>query len=569
MWSQPFGECGGFSMKASIFSSTHTTLLIILMARGGSAPSAALTWALFEPVWGTGVALRMAVSLQILGLVAGVVAISLQLTQSKWAALLGGLALCTGRYLYFSIGEASLVAIAGLPLIWGFFLCLRMDTLIRPMAAIGVVFCTVWTALENPYLAPILPSVLLVTSIQKWVQGRTRLAVVMCGTGALGLMGLMWVATLFKGAANPDYPREVAGQMVSLLGRSWEIIDLPWARLTWWTLAWPEPLNWTVGVDDARQASGGRYLGLSVVAIGLYGLVHAKLWRWLALGVLCFALALGSVHFGLSGLFLFLNGLMDSIARPLTQPTRFVLVLQLVLALGVASAAQLAFQKHKGYALALAGFLLCDAFWVGGLGLEIPTTPLPEVDCSVTGPVLLWPHDAQDGAQSQSQLYQLSHEQPSPHTAIASWATTEVYDGPEGRRLSGQSACQSLEAGTAWVSQHYCGGGAPAWWRRAPRGLWFLRSLSLGIELRGPGPLIGPCSAGTSRKACEEWMDPRRHLLLVTEFRKQPSTKGFQQSSRFGHAQSVVQRNRAGERYSFFISRRLQAANRGVAQLLV
>lgn len=453
---------------ASIFSSTHTTLAnypdgvlgVVL------APSAALTWALFEPVWGTGVALRMAVSLQILGLVAGVVAISLQLTQSKWAALLGGLALCTGRYLYFSIGEASLVAIAGLPLIWGFFLCLRMDTQIRPMAAIGVVFCTVWTALENPYLAPILPSVLLVTSIQKWVQGRTRLAAVMCGTGALGLMGLMWVASLFKGAANPDYPREVAGQMVSLLGRSWEIIDLPWARLTWWTLAWPEPLNWTVGVDDARQASGGRYLGLSVVTIGLFGLIQAKLWRWLALGGLCFALALGSVHFGLSGLFLFLNGLMDAIARPLTQPTRFVLVLQLVLAIGVASAAQVAFQRHKGYALALAGFLLCDAFWVGGLGLEIPTTPLPEVDCSVTGPVLLWPHDAQDGAQSQSQLYQLSHEQPSPHTAIASWATTgdRTMDAlrAAGFRLDSQRVNLSRLTQLGYRSI-IVEGGAPAW----------------------------------------------------------------------------------------------------------
>ena len=411
---------------AAIFSSTHTTLAnhpngvvgVVL------APSAAFSWALIEPILGTGPALRLAASVQILGLLSGVVAISLQLTQSKWAALFGGLSLCTGRYLYYSIGEASLVAIAAIPMVWGLFLCLRMERRARVLTAIGVVLCAVWTALENPYLAPILPVVLFVVSVQKWVQSQKSLAAWMFFTAIFGFFGLVWVASLFKGAANPDYPREVAGQVVSILGRRWEIIDLPWARLTWWTVAWPEMLNWTVGVDDARQATGGRYLGLSVVVIGLYGLVHARRWRWLILGGLCFALALGSVSFGLSGLFLFVNGLMDAIARPLTQPTRFVLVLQVVLALGVSSAAQAVIQKKNSYGLVMASLLLCDAFFVGGLGLQIPTTPLPQVKCDIEGPVLLWPHDARDGAQSQSQLYQISHEQPAPHTAIASWATS-------------------------------------------------------------------------------------------------------------------------------------------------
>ena len=126
----------------------------------------------------------------------------------------------------------------------------------------------------------------------------------------------------------------------------------------WWTVAWPETLNWTVGIDDARQASGGRYLGLSVVALGLFGLVREKHWRWLALGGISYALALGSVHFGLSGLlFLFVNGLMDAIAPPLTQPN-FVLVLQVVLALGVASTAHVILQKKWQYGALLAAILL-------------------------------------------------------------------------------------------------------------------------------------------------------------------------------------------------------------------
>jgi hypothetical protein len=57
-----------------------------------------------------------------------------------------------------------------------------------------------------------------------------------------------------------------------------------------------------------------------------------------------------------------------------------------------------------------------------GLRLQLPTMPLPEVACELAGPTLVWPYDAQDGAQSTSQLLQMSHRQPSPHTAIASWA---------------------------------------------------------------------------------------------------------------------------------------------------
>ena len=412
--------------SAAFLSSTHSTLANYPNGVIGVvlAPSAALSWAWLEPIVGEAQALRLAVSIQIWGLIAGVVAIAQQLTNNKWAALMGGLALCTGRYLYFSVGEASLVAIAAIPLVWGLFLCVRFEKRAHILTALGLVLCTLWTALENPYLAPILPMVLLVVSALKGFKKERKMAAWLLGTAIVGLLGLMWVASLFKGAANPDYPREVAGQWVSMLGRRWEIIDLPWARLSWWTVAWPEPLNWTVGIDDARQASGGRYLGLSVVALGLFGLVREHHWRWLALGGISYALALGSVHFGLSGLFLFVNGVMDAIARPLTQPTRFVLVLQVVLVLGVASTAHVVLQKKWQYGALLAAILLGDALAVGGLSLRIPTSVLPQVECALEGPVLIWPHDAQDGAQSQSQLYQISHEQPSPHTAIASWAVS-------------------------------------------------------------------------------------------------------------------------------------------------
>lgn len=410
--------------EASLLSSTQSTLANYPNGVVGVvlAPSAALSWAWTEPFLGAALALRLAATIQIWGLVAGVCAISFELSQDRWAGLLAGLALCTGRYLYFSIGEASLVAIAAIPLVWGLWGCLRFEKNPRVLSGIGVVLCALWTALENPYLAPILPMVLLVVGLLKAYAKERKQAFALLVTALLALGGLVWVAGLFKGAANPDYPREVAGQWVSLFGRQWEIVDLPWARLSWWTIAWPEPLNWTIGVDDARQASGGRYLGLTVVILGMWGLVQGRHWRWLALGLISYALALGSVHFGLSGLFLFVNGIMDAIARPLTQPTRFVLVLQVVLAVGVGHAAQPLLKKKWQYGAALAAFLLGDALAFGGQALQLPTTKLPQIECHIEGPVLIWPHDAQDGAQSDSQLYQLIHEQPAPHTAIASWA---------------------------------------------------------------------------------------------------------------------------------------------------
>ena len=41
-------------------------------------------------------------------------------------------------------------------------------------------------------------------------------------------------------------------------------------------------------------------------------------------------------------------------------------------------------------------------------------------NCStkIDGPVLIWPWDAKDGEMSRSQLYQMIHKQPSPHTGL-------------------------------------------------------------------------------------------------------------------------------------------------------
>lgn len=449
--------------NAGIFSTTQSTLAnhpegvvgVVL------APSAAIIWSIVEPFVGKPSALRWVASFQVWGLVAGVMAISHRLSQNFWSVLLSGLSLCVGRYLYFSIGEASLVAVAAVPLIWGLFLMLRIEEKFRWIDYPLMLFCIIWVALDNPYLAPILPLALFVQSIFK---ARQRYGYLLLS--AVGVFIVFSIAGLFSAAANPDYPREVAGQWVELFGYRWEIIDLPWARLNWWTIGWPEDVHWTIGVDDARQTSGGRYLGLSVVLFGVMGLIKGRRWRWLCLAFFAYWLALGSVHFGLSGLFLFVNGLLDQLARPLTQPTRFLVVVQLILCIGVGCLVKDLLDGSKFSKYFILALLLADGIFCGGLHLQLPSMALPQLACDLDGPVLLWPDDARDGAQSAAQLLQMSHHQPAPHTAIASWALAgeRVYNSLRAAGFREQTSrvnyTKLRQMGYRWVVIE---GSPPAW----------------------------------------------------------------------------------------------------------
>jgi hypothetical protein len=404
--------------SAAFFGSTVSTLANYPNGVVGVvlSPSSAIVWAITEPWFGVDGALLLVVLANLFGFMSGVWAILSHQTDSFFGACLGTMSLLVGCHIYYSIGEASIISIAVTPLVWGLYFVLKSESG-EWYWSFSVLSMMMWTALENPYLAPVLPIVLLFLSVTK-PTFRFRMLL----TTVLGVLGIVWIASVFKGAANPDYPKEVAGQAVVLFGRSWEIIDLPWSRLQWWEVFWPQEVQWSVGADDAREATGGRYLGLSVVAIGLVSLVYSKMWRWLAFGLIAYWLTLGSVHFERSGLFLFLNGIMDAIARPLTQPTRYLVLFQIAVAVGVAKLAKSAINTSPLLGVGIAVVFFIDATVWGGLSLDIPRTELPDFQCQLEGPILMWPWDASDGAQSETQLYQIQHHQPSPHTAIASWA---------------------------------------------------------------------------------------------------------------------------------------------------
>ena len=118
---------------------------------------------------------------------------------------------------------------------------------------------------------------------------------------------------------------------------------------------------------------------------------------------------------------------MSWIARPLTQPTRFLTVALVALAVlagfGFDALRQRFAARARWVGTGLSGLLLLDFAWVGGASLQLPTTPLPGGACvqaleAPDGAVMVWPWDAIDGAQGRSQLLQIFHERPARTPAL-------------------------------------------------------------------------------------------------------------------------------------------------------
>ena len=126
---------------------------------------------------------------------------------------------------------------------------------------------------------------------------------------------------------------------------------------------------------------------------------------------------------------------MSEVARPLTQPTRFLVVALVALAVLVAFGIDVLRERYREQfrwtSVLVGASLLVDFALVGGGALQLPTTQIPTASClqelEGDGAVLIWPWDAQDGELGRSQLLQLIHERPAAHTGIASW---QLHEGP-------------------------------------------------------------------------------------------------------------------------------------------
>ncbi|MEC8425170.1 MAG: hypothetical protein VX000_15400 [Myxococcota bacterium] len=397
------------------------------------SPSTAALWSVCEPWLGSGRSASLVVAAVLVALVAGVGMLARAAGVGPAGAAVAASALLVGRYLVFGAGEGSVVAIANVPLPLGLA---ALVWLARGRggagAAAALAACTVAVATENPYLAPVLPTV--TAGVPGTRIGRTtrleRVDALSLGGALVGGVGVVLVAGLFGRAASPDYPREVAGTLLSLGTWDFTVVDLPWARVRPSEVLWGGPVRWTVDAAGGVAAGGGRTLGVTVLGMALIGGVRAPEARpWLALGAGCFVVSLGSQVGDLGTPFLYLNTVMAEVARPLTQPVRFLAVTQIAVAVAAGFGAEVLLARAgRSAGLAVGGAMLLECAFLGGGSLRMPVTALPEAACVEDlepGAVLVWPWDARDGEPSVAQLLQLQHEQAAVHPGIASWRQLE------------------------------------------------------------------------------------------------------------------------------------------------
>ena len=151
----------------------------------------------------------------------------------------------------------------------------------------------------------------------------------------------------------------------------------------------PMQVVWTTSSHNAIDAKGGRYLGVVPLLLALYAVTDKRMRWWWISGAVCVVLAMGSMQNELALPFLFYNGLMKAVVRPLTQPTR-LLVMSLV-AFGVCVSWTLVQISRRerggliGWGLVLLMFV--EGVIVGGLGLKPPTIELPVVIVKSLGTV--------------------------------------------------------------------------------------------------------------------------------------------------------------------------------------
>ena len=397
------------------------------------SPLTAGTWAVLEPLVGVGRASSLVVAGVVLATAAAVGLLARTVGAGWTGATIAAGSMLVGRYLLFGAGEGSVVAISNVPLPLGLA---ALAWLLRGRgrwgSALALTLCTTAVAAENPYLAPLLPLVTgAAVTVRAWrARGPDAAGLRALGGAVLGGLGVLGVAAVFGEAASPDYPREVAGTLLTLGDWEFTVVDLPWARVRPLEVLWGGAVRWTVDADGGVAAGGGRTLGVGVLLLAVLGAVLQPRARvWIGLAAVSLVVSLGSLVGDVGTPFLYLNTLMASVARPLTQPVRFLAVAQVALAVAAGLGAE-ALHRHRGghAAVVILGCLLLECLLLGAGTLRLPVTDLPEADCVRDldpGAALVLPWDARDGEPSRSQLLQLLHGRPGVHPGIASWRQAE------------------------------------------------------------------------------------------------------------------------------------------------
>ena len=407
---------------------------------GGSgailSPITAVTWALSEPIIGPARAGALTSWSQVwlFGLSLYWLAREVGLTRASSSIVI--LATFTQRYLFFGVGETSVVGITALPIVIGLVALIKLSKCKRiSLWVLIAATCMALQPLENPYLTPVLPGVALLLLVRREGRKATLISLL------VGIVAMIVVGGIHQGATTLAYESTRPDSYVGFGSLQWPAIERPWARapVTW--MLFPPETIWSTGTDQSIWAQGREYLGLSVIALAALGVKKYKTRAlpWLGFGLIGIVFATGSDWFGLPGPFAFLNAICIRLVRALTQPTRYLVLSNIGLAIAAGWGFQWILEKRRHWANRIALFMIADAFLLGGLSLKLPDMTIPTPSCldileDERGGVLVWPWDGADqvhpDATVESRMMQVAHGKPGATIGTGSWPLTgRVFPG--------------------------------------------------------------------------------------------------------------------------------------------
>ena len=423
------GRCGGFNRVMVVWGGFS---VIFNFPRGGQgailSPNNAVFWSkvdgAFGPNWAT-------LTTSIFAYMSSMIAVMWLGRGYRLSYLACGcMALAFGipRYFAFTLGETGVVGIAILPLILGWGALVRYQEESKIFWGWCFAVCLVLQGWENPYLAPFLPLIALFFAsknrdIWKYILG--------------GCVALGCVAFLYHGASAGNYESIRPTSYTHF----WVCIFPLWTSLGTYFLIFRDETNlrrqevWIPFTCPVVKVWGGL-----VLFAGLGGwLCHLQ--RCLGgfdIGGIGIVFATGSTWFGSTSPFGLFNSICEQIVRPLTQPTRFLLlsIISLPLLVGFFVRFLESQEKYRWLGVCVYGILLAESFYWGGFSVRIPTTPIPESDCirelaDKEGGVLIWPWDGIDDerkdATLKSRWLQIAHERPAATIGTGSWPLVGTY----------------------------------------------------------------------------------------------------------------------------------------------
>ncbi|MBM76353.1 MAG: hypothetical protein CMK59_13190 [Proteobacteria bacterium] len=385
------------------------------------SPISAFTWMCLEPILGISGATTGTALSSVWLMLGALLWLGRGLNFSLLSCGCLMMAFLVPRYFLYTLGETGPVGVAALPLVLGCGALVWRDRiggfawlLIGSIALQG---------LENPYLAPILP---LVALWFMWKKPKDY-ALLLGGIVLLGLVGI-----LYHGASAKNYESIRPTAYLQIASLYFPEVERPWARAAWLDFLWPKQIVWPLGGLDSIHMAGRETVGWTVFlgAICAPFVDRQRSWLWLFLFLCGLILASGSNWGGHAAPFAWFNSICSLFIRPLTQPTRYLVITALGGAVLMGVLCQRIIKRNHLAGVALYLALVLESLFLGGLSLRIPSTDFPEAECitelrNKDGGVLIWPWDGMDDLRKDATLYsrkfQMAHGRPGATIGTGSW----------------------------------------------------------------------------------------------------------------------------------------------------